>query len=238
MNTPPPIPGIVETIKKEHIIPTPLWVIRAKNMAFWMLLAGLGLLGAIFLSLALVDLLDVGPDFLRTLGFRRFPRLLFSSTPIVWTVVFALSVASGIVAFRSTKRGYRYRALFVGSLLALSMLTLALIAHVLRIDDRMDRALEERGVAESFMEPRAARWSSPGDGVISGRIIEEENPERIFLLESPSREQWRVRVGDTTRVGRRVLLRTGQHVIVFGSVEEARLFEAVFIRPLRAHNDR
>lgn len=233
MNNDRPIPDIVETLKTQHIAPTPKWVIRVKRWAFWTMLVGMGTIGALFLSLGLIDLLDIGPDIFYTLGIRRLPFLIFFSTPILWMLLFILSVLFGIIAFRNTRYGYRYRILFVGSLTTLVIVTLALLAHTVRLDDRFDRAIES-GMPESFREilpSRETRWMSPQNGVLAGKILETRDTS--FTLETPRKETWNVLIANTTRKGRFVRLETGFPVLIIGTPKEANVFEAVFIRPLR-----
>lgn len=228
-----PIPDIVETIKERHIAPTPRWVIIGKRLLFWALLALFGGIAAIFLSLALVDLLDLGPDLFRSLGIRRFPFLLFLGTPLLWSVLFAAAILLGLFTFHKTKRGYRFRALFVASLLALIAVSFTFIAHRIRLDDRLDCAIEN-GTPEAFrkmLSPREARWMSPRDGVLAGKILEARDAS--FTLETSQREVWSIILTDTTKKGRFVLIERGFPVIVIGTPKETRVFEALFIRPLR-----
>ena len=227
------IPSIVETIKKERIVPTPKWVVVGKNIAFWALLGGIGVIGAIFLSLGLIDILDVGPDVFRSLGFHRPPFFLFSSTPIIWTALFGLAVVFGILMFKNTKYGYRYRTLFVGSLLALSILTITVLAHMARIDDRLDQALESRtpNVFRGIFPPRASRWSSPQDGALAGQITETRGDS--FSLKTTNGEIWNVLTDNRTRKSPLVRIEDGETILVLGAPDEKNSFQAFFIRPLR-----
>lgn len=229
----PLIPNIVETIKKERITPIPKWMIVGKNIAFWTLLGGIGIIGTVFLSLGLIDILDLGPDIFRSLGFHHPPFFLFFSTPILWTVLFGLAVIFGILTFKNTTYGYRYRTLFVGSLIALSILTVTLLAHIARIDDRLDQAFEDRtpGMFRSILPPRASRWSSPQDGALAGTITETMSDS--FLLETPRDETWNVIISKQTRKNPFVRIDVGEKVLVLGTPSEKNSFQAFFIRPLR-----
>lgn len=232
-----PIPDIVGTIKKKHIAPTPKWVIFAKRAAFWGLLVFFGITGTIFLSLGLIDILDMGPDIFRALGLRHFPFFLFLSTPLLWILLSALSTLFGIFAFRSTPYGYRYRILLVGSLVTLSILTLVSLTRFTRFDDRMDQAFE-CGIPESargFLPSRALRFSNPELGTLSGRILETSGAPSSFILETPQAKTWTVIITDTTTLGRMVRIETGYDVIVFGEIKKPLVFQASFIRPLRNH---
>ena len=234
MNQQRTIPNIVETIKKERITPIPRWVLIAKNVAFWALLGGMGIIGALFLSLGLIDILDIGPEIFRSFGFRRLPFFLFLSTPLVWIGLFGLAVIFGILTFRNTKHGYRYRTLFVGSLITLAILTTTLLAHLARIDERIDRAFEN-GTPELFrgvLPPRASRWSSPQDGALAGRIT-ETRPDS-FLLQAPNTKIWTVFLQNQTRVSPNVRIESGENILVLGTSDENDAsFRALFIRPLR-----
>lgn len=233
-----PIPDIVGTIKENRIEPIPKCLIRAKNIAFWALVVGIGMIGVLFLSLGLVDIFDVGPDIFRSFGFRRLPFLFFRSTPLIWTSLFALAILSGVFAFRSTKHGYRYRALFVGSLLTLAVITLTFFVHWARFDDRLDRAFEDGAphALRGFLPPRADRWLSPQDGALSGRILETGIDS--FVMETPRGDRWTVVMTKETRLGRMVRIEAGQNILVFGMSKGEAVFEANFIRPLRDGKNR
>ncbi|MGB2790926.1 MAG: hypothetical protein WBC29_00010 [Candidatus Moraniibacteriota bacterium] len=233
MNQQHSIPDIVETIKKERITPIPRWILIAKNVAFWALLGGMGIIGVLFLSLGLIDILDIGPEIFHSFGFRRLPFFLFLSTPLVWIGLFGLAVIFGILTFRNTKHGYRYRTLFVGSLITLAILTATLLAHFARLDERLDRAFES-GTPEMFrgiLPPRASRWSSPQDGALVGEITETRS--NSFLLQAPNTKIWTVFIQSQTRISPNVHIESGENVLVLGTSSEDNSFQALFIRPLR-----
>lgn len=232
MNHHTPIPNIVETIKERHITPTPRWIIVGKRMLFWALLALFGGVAAIFLSLALVDLLDLGPDLFHSLGIRRFP-FFFLGIPLIWTALFTAAILLGLFVFRKTKHGYRFRMLFVASLLALAAVTFAIIAHWTSFDDRLDRAVEN-GTPETFQKilpPREIRWMSPRDGILIGKILEIQSDS--LILETPREEIWKVILTSATKRGRFVRFEANFPIIIIGIPKGTRAFEAVFIRPLR-----
>lgn len=234
-----PFPDIVKTIKDRHITPTSKRFLIAKNVAFWFLLIVCSITGALFLSLALLDIFDIGPDLFRESGVRHLPFLLFRATPLVWVLFFTLSVASGALAFQSTKHGYRYHRIFVVSLFVLCALTLALLAHSMHIAERMERTIENHlpQRAHPFLPPRESRWSSPQEGSIAGRLI--SRPEMgSFRLETPRKENWIVHISPDTRVGRRVRLEPGEYVLIFGEARDTENFSANFIRPLRGRGER
>ena len=227
------IPNIIETIKKERITPTPRWVIIAKNISFWMLLGSMGIIGALFLSLGLIDILDIGPEIFRSFGFQHPPFFLFFSTPLIWISLFGLSVLFGILTFRNTKRGYRYRTLFVGSLITLVILTATLLIHFVRLDERLDRAFED-GTPEAFhgiLPPRALRWSSPQNGALAGKVTETKADS--FLLQTPRSETWTIHTNSDTRMSPRVRIQPGETLLILGTPGKDNDFQALFIRPLR-----
>lgn len=227
------IPNIIEIIKKERITPTPRWIIIAKNTAFWILLGSMGIIGAIFLSLGLIDILDIGPEIFRSFGLQHPPLFLFFSTPIIWISLFGIAVLFGVLTFRNTKRGYRYRTIFVGSLITLAILTATLLAHFTRIDERIDRAFENRTpeMFRGILPPRASRWSSPQDGALAGKITDVQSDS--FLLQTPSAEAWTIQVNGNTRISPRARIQSGEDVLVLGTPGKNNAIQALFIRPLR-----
>ena len=231
------IPNIIETIKKERITPTPRWIIIARNIAFWTLLGGMGIIGAVFLSLGLIDILDIGPEIFRSFGLQHPPFFLFFSTPIIWISLFGIAVLFGILTFRNTKRGYRYRTIFVGSLITLAILTATLLAHFARIDERIDQAFEKRTpeMFRGILPPRASRWSSPQNGAIAGKITDVQSES--FLLQTPNTEVWTVQVDSKARISPRARIRSGENVLVLGTPEKDNAIRALFIRPLREDLD-
>lgn len=231
----PHIPDIVGTIKKQHITPIPKWIIMGRNFVLWGILVTLSLAGGIFLSLSVLDILDVGPDLFHSLGFRHAP-ILFFLAPFSWTILTGIALLLGIIAFRNTTYGYRQRILVVASLIAIALATLSAFAHLANIDDRLDRAIERSAphFATPFFPPRALRFSDPDRGMLAGTIVETREMPASFTIKTPRSGTWTVRFAENAKKSPRLRLESGENVIVIGTPEKNEIFNATFVRPLRS----
>lgn len=197
----------------------------------------MGIIGVIFLSLGLIDILDIGPEIFRSFGLQHpplflFPRRLFDQS-------FGIAVLFGILTFRNTKRGYRYRTIFVGSLITLTILTATLLAHFTKIDERIDRAFENRTpeMFRGILLQEHLDGHLPQDGALAGKITDVQSDS--FLLQTPNTEAWTIQVNGNTRISPRARIQSGEDVLVLGTPGKNNTIQALFIRPLRENlNDR
>ncbi len=231
------ISSIINTIKTEHIQPIPRWVCLAKNISFWILLIAMTLLGAMTLSIIVLNTLDIGPDVFRFFGFRRMAFLFFSATPLLWIFFLFFSISFGILAFRKTRHGYRYDILFTGSCFLLIIISFVAGSRLTNMDHSLEFLIEKntpRGF-QGILPPRNHRWSDPQNGFLVGTV--QSNNAKTLTIETPNNEPWTVFITEKTNIPRVSCIAIGKHIFIIGKqLQKPRSFEAFFIRHLRIDN--
>ncbi|MDA3814777.1 MAG: hypothetical protein PF549_00210 [Patescibacteria group bacterium] len=215
---------ITETIKKDHIVPDSKLKIHWRNYAFWAVFSLIVLLGALFFSLIILNITDIRPELFRYLEFRKFFFLIFVTMPYLWMTLLLITIFSGFMIFRKTKRGYRYNILFVSGVVVLSISILGFLAHFSEINDRIERGIPG---PSCFLHPKEGRWQRPADGLLGGEIM--EIGDKIFFLRTPRGEDWEVFYSNETEIKRGVKIEKGEMVGVIGEQEDLNSFEAFII---------
>lgn len=203
---------IMETIKKEKIKPKEKWFFILKKIGFWLVLTVVVLLGAVFLSLAILSFSDYDLELFRALQVGHYVRLLVFTAPYLWMLLLVGSILLSYFVFRKTKTGYRYSILLVAMVILLIVSALGVGAHVSKMNDRMERAISE-GVPPlgRLAPPREQKFFRPEEGIISGRVIEKDDNK--FKLQSPREDVWNVSYDNET-IYKQEDLEVGGHVIV------------------------
>lgn len=215
---------IVNTIKQEHIVPDSKLKINFKNYLFWFIFSGVLLLGALFFSLIILNIIDLKPDVFRHLKLGRFFFLVFMTLPYLWIGLLAITIFSGLMAFRKTKKGYRYSMLFIAGIIVLFISVVGALAHFSKMNSHFDRSIPgPRGI----VHPMEGRWQRPEEGLLGGEIIEVG--DQIFFLKTPRGEEWRIFYGIETEIKKDVEIKKNKKVGVLGEKKDDKSMEAFVI---------
>ncbi len=214
---------IIDKIKKEDIKPLPKWKVDFKSYLYWFVLGLLILIGGLLISLTLIDYLDIGQELARNLKLRNFLFMTLRAMPFLWIILLGLSLVFGAVAFRSTKRGYRYSILSVLILMVILISVLVFIGHISKVDQHMKNVFDSRMYLNKFNPSRENKFSQPEKGVIAGRIKEIE--KKIFILKCPKGE-WTVHFSEDTKIKGRREIAIGRRVLVVGDKIDQENFQA------------
>jgi hypothetical protein len=220
---------IVEKIKEAHIIPESRLKLQWKSYLFWIIMACFIIFGALSLSMAIFNIIDIDPRFLKYLGLQRLIMILFITAPYLWIALSLSALIFGILAFRKTAKGYRRSTLFITSLVVLIISILGILSHILKINNRMDGVLSKKAPNfRDFTDPRGARWQRPGDGLIGGEItnIGTDN----FDLKSFDDQDWKIFYDQKTERVDDVQITKGEKVGVIGKKTGEFLMHAFSIR--------
>lgn len=223
---------IIDQIKKQEIVPAPKWKLNLKSYVFWVLLIGIVLLSAIFLSLAIFSVVDFDFELMRQLRLGRYIRLLIVSAPYVWLIMLVLTIVLGFFVFRKTRTGYRYNALLIASVILLVVSTLGAGAHMMKVNDRIENAFS-RGPEglHRLAPPGEEKFFNPKEGIISGKIIEKQ--KELIVIKNINGEEWAVSYDKDTKIRRSELIKVQGVVIVIGEETGEREFNASAIKPLK-----
>lgn len=218
---------IIEKIKSDHIVPEPKWRLNLASYLFWVAVFFMIIFGGISFSLIVFNFLDFGPGFFHFFALGKIVRIFVFTAPYLWIALFVLAIFSGILAFQKTKRGYRYRAVFVGSLSVIFVSLLGVGLHFLKINEQLERGFSGQ---RNLTFPLERRWSSPKEGMLGGEI-REVFPQSFMLLDFRD-ETWKVFYDRGTEIRLRGGLAPGMQAGIIGEKIGEREFQARFIRPL------
>ena len=78
---------IIEKIKEGHIIPESKLKLQWKSYLFWILMVVMILIGALSLSLAILNVSDIDPRFIRHMELFKFVRIITVTAPYLWIIL-------------------------------------------------------------------------------------------------------------------------------------------------------
>ena len=193
-----PAQKIVDKIRKEKIVPESRILLNWKSYLFWLIWLFTLVLGALFVSFVILNLLDIHPDVLHQLGLGKIFFIFFKTAPYLWIILVILTMVSGFLAIRRTRRGYRYNIIFITSVGVLVISIFGVIIHVAKINRHLgDRMFSEnRSMTRNMAFPIEGRWQSPEDGMLGGEVIDVD--EKIFNLRGFNDEIWEVYYSNNT----------------------------------------
>lgn len=226
---------VVSKIKEEHIVPDPKWKVLLHTALFWGAMAGMFFVGTIAVSLFIFNVADVDVRFFRHLPLGKFFAVFFSTVPYLWLALATGAVVFGVLAFRKTKHGYRFRVLFVVSVAVLTVLVLGAVGHAAHVGERV-RGMAGPGL-HGIADTRGRHWQRPEDGLVAGEVIATN--ARRFELRSFDGEIWTIVTDDDTEYIDGTVPLKGDRVGVIGEREEGFSMWAfsVKILPFRTEED-
>jgi len=222
---------IIETIKEKNIQPESSFKLHWKSYAFWVVWILMLFIGALFVSLIIFNFMDIRPSFFISLGVGRIMHWLVFTAPIFWILLSLGALVFGMLAFRKTKRGYRYSLLFATSLTVLIASILGIIFHFSRVNDRMREGFffESNKEFRRMAFPIEGRWQKPETGFLAGEI--EELNEDNFNLKTPRGEMWTVFYSADTKGTEKEFFCNDSQVGVVGEKRGEYEFEAEVVGP-------
>jgi len=224
-----PAKKIIEKIKQEKIVPESKFFLNWKNYLFWTVWVLTVLLGAIFFSLIILNLLDIHPMIFRSLGLGKVTFIFFKTAPYLWIILALLTIVSGFYVFRKTKHGYRHSLLFVTSVGVLLISMLGTILHISKINKNIGNKFFAYGpVPRDIAFPEQRRWQSPMEGMLGGEVILVGDD--VIELKSFNDDIWEVQYSDDTEMRIRKL-KEEMIIEVLGEKIGINEFRAFLIQP-------
>jgi hypothetical protein len=144
--------------------------------------------------------------------------------PYLWLILLLITIFSGFMIFRKTKRGYRYNVLFISGIIVLAIAVLGALAHFSKINSHLEKGIPG---SDNFVRPIEGRWQRPADGLLGGEIIEVA-PD-VFILTTLKGEKWKVFYSKETKIKKYIKIEEGERVGVMGEKKGEDSFEAFII---------
>jgi len=224
-----PAKKIIDKIKSEKIVPESKLFLNWKNYLFWIVWIFTLILGAIFFSFIILNLLDIHPMVLRSLGLGKIFFIFIKTAPYLWIMLALLAVVSGFLAIRKTKRGYRYSIIFITSIGVLGISMLGGILHIANVNKHIgNEFFINRGMPRDLAFPQEKRWRHPAEGMLGGEIITIEKDS--LDLRGFDNEPWKVYYSNETKI-RIKKIESGMMIEVIGEKIGGNQFRAFLIRP-------
>jgi hypothetical protein len=224
-----PSKKIIEKIKREKIVPVSKLFLNWKSYSFWAIWIFTLLLGAMFFSFIILNLLDIHPMVFSRLGLGKVFFIFARTAPYLWIFLAVLATVSGFLAIRKTKRGYRYSIISITSVGVLLIAMLGGCLHIAKINKHLgDRIFIERGLPREMAFPEERRWRSPAEGMLGGEIITIETSD--LNLRGFDNETWRVHYSNDTELHIEKM-ESGMIIEVIGERMDGGQFRAFLIRP-------
>lgn len=229
---------IIAKIKAGHIIPASRLKLRWRSYAFWVLMAGMIVIGALSASLVVFNMADFDPRLFHYMPWHKFFRVLLVTAPFLWIGLSLLALVCGVLAFRKTSRGYRKSWLFVSSLVVLAISLLGVVGHIMKVNQIMDQVIIENTPAgfRDLSGRREGRWRRPGDGLIGGEVLRVGESE-FFLQSFRDQEEWRIILSEKTRRDGMGEIIIGEKVGVIGEKNADFVMQAFSVRKFPADWD-
>ncbi len=220
--------NIIEKIKSNKIEPESKLRLNLKNYLVWLIWGTLMVLGALAFSIFLLYLSNFDPSFIRSVKLGRFFGFIFSNMPYFWLILILISIGSGFLLLRRTKRGYRLSSIFISSLVILIVLTIGAAAHFSKINNRLEKGFGRIPQYQNISPSRESRFISPEKGVLAGEILTVDKNK--LEIETIQNQKWEVLFDEKTIISPRTRLEPNEKVLVGGEKVSNYTFRAKTIK--------
>lgn len=183
---------VYENIKKQDIKIKPRCYIFTCKL-LWAFLAFLVFLLSLYLVVLAVNYLI---DFKSFSVLRQNLFFLPAFYPFLILFAAALSIYIASRFYRRSRTRCKHEEwMLLGSLFFLSLIFLSLTA-LLGVDKKIFYATEGGLKNNNFILSRYDYWSLPGNGTLSGLVISEDSPAKVYTIKDWKGDRWNVVVED------------------------------------------
>ncbi len=227
----------LKKIKEEHIVPEPRWKFLVRKLGAWLVLSGIILLGALFVSVIYY--------LLRQLDWE-LPRMMHHSVAVYGLSVFPYFwlfwvIILGGVAFmgiRKTESGYRFNWLKIIITISVTVLSLGFFLFSFGWGSHFDRVMRcDIPYYAQHVITKKKQWMQPRKGFLAGRIKSISKSKKEIVLNDLNNQQWEIILSLNTLIAPRVLLKSGKTIKIIGKREKKYKFKATQIRPWLGKNE-
>lgn len=222
-----PSKNIIDTIKKQKIVPQSYFRVQWKNYLFWIMWSIIMLFGAVSFSFVLLNLMDFRFEFLRYLGVGKYIGLLMNTAPYFWGILSIVAFGAGYFAMRKTRTGYRYHMLFITSVIVLIISMLGVLLHFSQINHRLGMHVP---LSNDIAFPVQNRWVRARDGMLGGKVT--AFTDNYMMIVDLGDKEWMIVYDNKTRFDVPGTVKLGSFVEVIGKKITEEKFHADLIRPL------
>jgi hypothetical protein len=217
---------IIQKIKTENVQPISKNVFLVRKITVWLMFAVSTIFGAYAFAFFFLKTLYV--DFDDWYYFSNtYNGFLFKNIPILWLMLFVLSILAMFLIFKKTGKGYRYSILFLAAISLVISFSLGLIlSKVLAYKDFFTDRFEN----ERFMD-----WTNPKSGRLSGEVLYIN--DQYIILRDIKDNIWNVDVRYLIEDSKQTL-EQGQIVSIVGHYDFEGNFTACQVMPFHMNHMR
>lgn len=220
---------ILARIKTENVKPTPRGWFKARDLAFWVLLAlsiaalGIGI-GMVIFMVMTSDL-----TLLESLELTLLQRV-FASVPFFWIAASLALALLALVNFRGTRKGYRIPAKkFISYAVGIAV-AVGAVAYALNLTDYLDEvAFKNLPLYDVVVPLNTNIWFDPGNGLLSGTVREKLSDD-VFTLRDRDAVLWTVD-SSSAAYPEGFVFGPGDRVRIIGKLGEQDEFKALQVHP-------
>lgn len=152
---------IIQKIKNENVKPISKYIFLFRKISVWFLLALSTMFGAYAFAFFFLKTLYIDFDNWEYFA-DSYDTFLMDNIPLIWAILFVVSLLLMFYLFKKTNKGYRYSIIFIGS-------TSLAISFVLGIV--LSKTFYGNMLIERFEDEKAINWTNPKSGRLSGEVL-------------------------------------------------------------------
>ncbi len=211
---------IIQKIKTENLKPISKNYFVLRKVAVWFLLAASTVFGAYAFAFFFLKTLYIDYDNWHYFA-DSYNGFLIENIPVIWMIVFVVSLLLMFYLFKKTNKGYKHSVLYIGA-------GSVIISFVLGL--ALSKTLAARGdLLADFENERVLNWTRPQSGRLSGEVLFID-PEYILVRDIKD-DVWNVNTAYLLDTSREVL-ETNQLISIVGQYDYENNFTACQIMPL------
>ncbi|MBC7767038.1 hypothetical protein H7Y21_03540 [Arenimonas sp.] len=211
---------ILQKIKNDNVKPISRNIFLLRKVCIWFLLAISTVFGAYAFAFFFLKTLYIDYDNWHYFA-SSYNRFLISNIPLIWAVLFIVSLLLVYYLFKKTNKGYRYSIVFIGAGSLILSFTLGIIlAKILA---------QKEYFTDKFENERVMSWTDPQSGRLSGEILFTNKD--FILLRDIKDDVWNVNTVYLLENSKE-LLQNNQLVSIIGKYDYENNFTACQIIPL------
>jgi len=231
--------NVLDRIKNEKIEMTPKWKFSLQEYSFWFLVLFFIMVGAVFMSIILLHLLQIDIAIAVRASGGIIPHIILFA-PYLWIALLALMTILTWYHFKKTKRGYRYSyaTIHIGSIIG-SIIIGTFLYFGGAAQHAEQYAIKMGGEYYKGAEhKREAIWNNPEKGLLSGIPIgtQVSGSDSFDLVDSKG-ITWLIHSKNITKE-EQAIIAVASKVAIIGTMLSPNEFTACRIIPWAQQHER
>ncbi|SRR6056297_781306 len=174
---------IFRKIKEDHLKPRPRWEFLLKDYTVWTLFGISLIIGGLAVSVIFHMVVNNDWDLYQYVS-GNFSGFLLATLPYFWLIILAFFIVSAYYNLKHTKKGY---LLSLGKILVLSLLISVFLGgglYAAGLSEPINNVFSRKiPFYKETLERRCKMWNRPQKGLLAGRVLEVESPQKFYLLD-------------------------------------------------------